>query len=257
MATCARNIVLFGDQMQLGQPVQGVHLGESGQSVLDYLLQGEPTVCPEQGLFLGESWRMHPDVCRFISDVIYGGELHAHPDCSNQKLVLTGDIPDGIKPTGLGFVPMSHTGCSQSSEEESAYIRDAYNYLLGQHYIDKKSERHQVTPEDILVISPYNLQVNLLKQTLPDGALVGTVDKFQGQEAPVVLIFMATSSGEEMPRDIEFLYSCNRLNVAISRAKCLAVLVANPKLLEISCLTVDQMKLVNTLCWAKAYSIEY
>jgi len=254
MGTCTRNIVLVGDQMQLGQPVQGIHPGESGQSVLDFLLQGEPTVRPEQGLFLGESWRMHPDVCRFISDVIYGGELHAHPDCSNQKLVLTGDIPEGIKPTGLGFVSMSHTGCSQSSEEEAAYIRDTYNYLLGQHYIDKKGERHPVTPEDILVISPYNLQVNLLKQQLPDGALVGTVDKFQGQEAPVVLISMATSSGEEMPRDIEFLYSRNRLNVAISRAKYLAVLVANPKLLEISCATVDQMKLVNTMCWAKTYA---
>lgn len=255
MGTCAQNVVLVGDQMQLGQPVQGVHPGESGQSVLDYLLQGEPTVRPEQGLFLGESWRMHPDVCQFISDVIYGGELRSHPDCSNQRLILTGLAPEGIKPTGLSFVPMSHVGCSQSSEQEAEYIKQTYSYLLNQTYTDKKGVSHSLSPQDILVISPYNLQVNHLKQVLPDGALVGTVDKFQGQEAPVVLISMATSSGEEMPRDIEFLYSRNRLNVAISRAKCLAVLVANPKLLEISCSTVDQMKLVNTLCWAKTYSI--
>jgi hypothetical protein len=105
-----------------------------------------------------------------------------------------------------------------------------------------------------LRVSPYNMQVNLLRETLPEGARVGTVDKFQGQEAAVVLISMATSSAEELPRDIEFLFSRNRLNVAISRARCLAVIVANPRLLEVPCRTLDQVKLVNVLCWARAYA---
>ena len=104
--------------------------------------------------------------------------------------------------------------------------------------------------ENILVVAPYNVQVNYLKSILPDGARVGTVDKFQGQEAEVVLISMTTSSAEDLPRNIEFLYSKNRLNVAISRARCLAVVVANPRLLEIPCQTVEQMQLVNTLCRA-------
>jgi uncharacterized protein len=107
---------------------------------------------------------------------------------------------------------------------------------------------------DILVVSPYNMQVNLLQSVLPASSRVGTVDKFQGQEAAVVLISMATSSGDDLPRQIEFLYSRNRLNVAISRARCLAVIFASPRLLEIPCSTVEQMKLVNTLCWVKSYS---
>ena len=107
-----------------------------------------------------------------------------------------------------------------------------------------------------MVVSPYNMQVELLKRTLPDGARVGTVDKFQGQEAPVVLVSMATSSGDDLPRDIEFLYSRNRMNVAISRARCLAVIFANPRLLEVPCSTVGQMVLVDGLCWAKQFADE-
>src|SRR5207247_9485177 len=107
--------------------------------------------------------------------------------------------------------------------------------------------------ENILVVSPYNMQVNHLKSILPSGARVGTVDKFQGQEAEVVLISMATSSGEDLPRNIEFLFSKNRLNVAISRARCLAVIVASPALLEIPCRTVEELELVNTLCHAREY----
>jgi superfamily I DNA and/or RNA helicase len=98
------------------------------------------------------------------------------------------------------------------------------------------------------------MQVDLLRSMLPAGARVGTVDKFQGQEAAIVLISMATSSGEDLPRNIEFLYSRNRLNVAISRARCLTILVANPRLLEITCGTIAQMELVNGLCWARHYA---
>lgn len=129
-----------------------------------------------------------------------------------------------------------------------------YQSLLRQYYRDKKGRKRRLTPENILVVAPYNVQVNYLKEVLPEGARVGTVDKFQGQEAEVVLISMTTSSGEDLPRNIEFLYSRNRLNVAISRARCLAVVLASPRLLEIDCGSVEQMRLVNTLCWARSYA---
>ena len=135
-------------------------------------------------------------------------------------------------------------------------MQELYVSLLKQSYVDRHGKRHRMSPENILVVAPYNMQVNLIKHTLPDGARVGTVDKFQGQEAEVVVISMATSSGEYLPRHMEFLYSKNRLNVAISRARCLAILVANPALMAIRCHTVDQVELVNTLCWVEEYSAE-
>jgi uncharacterized protein len=131
-----------------------------------------------------------------------------------------------------------------------------YNALLGQRWRDGQGREQAIGVDDILVVSPYNMQVELLKRTLPAGARVGTVDKFQGQEAAVVLVSMATSSGDDLPRHIEFLFSRNRLNVAISRARCLAVIYANPRLLEIPCRTISQMELVNGLCWAREYSEE-
>jgi hypothetical protein len=129
-----------------------------------------------------------------------------------------------------------------------------YQALLGKPWIDQTGQRRTITGEDILVVTPYNMQVNHLRDVLPAGARAGTVDKFQGQEAAVVLISMATSSGADMPRNIEFLYSRNRLNVAISRARCLSVIFASPRLLEIPCNTIEQMQLVNTLCWVRHYS---
>jgi len=132
-------------------------------------------------------------------------------------------------------------------------IHEIYASLLRQRYRDRGGAIHPMTTDNILVVSPYNMQVNHLKSILPSGARVGTVDKFQGQEAEVVLISMATSSGEDLPRNIEFLFSKNRLNVAISRARCLAVIVASPALLEIPCRTVEELELVNTLCHAREY----
>lgn len=248
MATCAKNIVLMGDQMQLGQPIQGVHPGESGKSALEYLLGDAATIAPEFGIFLPTTWRMHEDVCRFISDVVYDGKLHPEPNNQNQALQLTDNAHPSLKATGIAYVPIEHVGCSQSSQDEADLIYEIYQSLLQQQYRDKQGQIHDIESKDILVLSPYNQQVNLLKQTLPVDARVGTVDKFQGQEAQVVLITMATSSGDELPRDIEFLYSKNRLNVSISRAKCLAVVVANPALMAVKCKTIEQMSLVNTLC---------
>ena len=253
MSTSAKNIVLLGDQMQLGQPIQGVHPGESGQSTLEYLLKGEATIPEERGIFLKDTWRMHPDVCRFISDAVYSGRLEAEKDNANQKLMLPVDAHDAVKPTGISFIPIAHDGCSQRSDEEADLIQRIYADLLRSRYVDRTGKEHEMTVENILVVAPYNLQVNRLKQVLPAGARVGTVDKFQGQEAEAVLVSMTTSSGEYLPRDIDFLYSKNRLNVAISRARCWAGVVANPALLEVNVSSPLQMALVNTLCWVEEF----
>jgi len=254
MGVAARNIVLLGDQMQLPQPIQGVHPGRSGESTLDYLLDGAATIAPDRGIFLSDTWRMHPDVCAFISDAVYDGKLHSAERCSQQRLLLASTAHPALRPTGIHFWPVQHDECSQSSEPEAAAIKALYTDLLSQRWRNSRGEDLPITLDDILIVTPYNLQVRLLSRTLPAGARVGTVDKFQGQEAAVVIISMATSSGDHLPRDIEFLYSKNRLNVALSRAKCLAIVVASPRLLDVDCRTAEQIRLVNTLCWAEEYS---
>jgi superfamily I DNA and/or RNA helicase len=146
---------------------------------------------------------------------------------------------------------MNHAGCAQKSTEEAQEIERIYQSLLKQaSWINREGVKRRITADDILVVAPYNLQVNLLKRVLPDTARVGTVDKFQGQEAAVSLISMTTSSEADLPRHLEFLFSKNRLNVAISRARCLSVVVANPRLLDVRCRTPTEIALVNTLCWA-------
>ena len=254
MGLCARNLVLLGDPMQLGQPIQGVHPGHSGESTLEYLLDGGATVQPDRGIFLPTTWRMHPEVCRFISEAVYEGRLEAVPETAAQRIVLNDAAHPMLKPVGIVFHPIWHQGCSQKSVEEAELIVALYTNLLNQQYRDSRGLTHPITAADILVVAPYNLQVNLVRSLLPADARVGTVDKFQGQEAPVVLVSMTTSSGDELPRDIEFLFSRNRLNVAISRARSLAIVIANPALLEVPCQTAEQMALVNTLCWARNYS---
>jgi len=251
MGTSAKNIVLLGDQMQLGQPIQGIHPGRSGESSLEYLLNGMATIPAERGIFLETTWRMHPDVCRFISDAVYDGRLEPEPNNAKQTLLLTEDAHPALIPTGLRYVPIEHDACSQRSQQEADLVLELVISLLKQRFRDKQGQEHPMTLNDILVVAPYNMQVNLLKQVLPDGARVGTVDKFQGQEAEAVIVSMATSSGEYLPRYIEFLYSKNRLNVAISRAKCLAIFIANPALMAIRCSTPEEMALVNTLCWVR------
>jgi hypothetical protein len=151
-------------------------------------------------------------------------------------------------------VSVEHQDNSQKSIEEAMALDRAYRTLLGQPWINEKSEKHPITTEDILVVSPYNMQVNLLKQRLPAGARVGTVDKFQGQEGAAVLVSMASSSAEDAPRGIDFLFSRNRLNVALSRARCLSVIFCSPALLDLVCQDLERMKLVNTVCWTKEFA---
>jgi predicted RecB family nuclease len=254
MGVSAKNIVLVGDQMQLSQPIQGAHPGGSGISGLDHLLAGLATVPPDRGIFLATTFRMNPDICRFISEAVYDGRLVSDPSAHQQRIKLGAKTDAALAPTGLRFVAVDHAGFAQRCPPEAERLKQTYNAVLGQTWVDRKGAEKAIGHEDILVITPYNMQVNHLQDVLPADARVGTVDKLQGQEAAVVLISMATSSGDDMPRNIEFLYSRNRLNVAISRARCLSVIFASPRLLEIPCHTIEQMQLVNTLCWAKSYS---
>jgi predicted RecB family nuclease len=251
MGTSAKNIVLLGDQMQLGQPIKGAHPGESGLSSLEYLLQGKATIAAERGIFLGTTWRMHPDVCQFISDAVYDSRLHPKPHNSNRVLVLDERASAELRPSGIQFVAAQHDGCSQQSEEEAEVVRRLAVNLLGQRYRDKNGIEHSIELTNILVVAPYNMQVNLLRRVLPVGARVGTVDKFQGQEAEVVIVSMTTSNGDYLSRHMDFLFSKNRLNVAISRARSLAIVIANPDLLSIRCRSPEDMALVNTLCWVR------
>jgi uncharacterized protein len=246
--------VLVGDQMQLAQPIQGAHPGESGQSALDYYLQGEATIAPDKGILLDTSWRMHPSICEFISQAVYDGRLHAHPDCERQRLEVGAGAHPALKPHGMSVIEMAHEGCSQSSEEEAVLARQLIDELISTEFIDRHGKKSVIGLQNILVVAPYNAQVNLLKAHLPDGARIGTVDKFQGQEAEVVIVSLATSSPEDLPRHVDFFYSKNRLNVAISRARTLAILLMNPRLLELDAASIEHLQMVNTLAWAKAHA---
>jgi predicted RecB family nuclease len=249
----ARSLVLVGDPMQLAQPVQGRHPGQSAASGLAYVLDGYATVPAGRGIFLPVSRRLHPLICAYVSDLVYEGRLKSDAGAARQTLLLDRTNPP-LAPAGLRFVPVVHSGNSQSSEEEGEAVAQVYRALIGQGFRNRDGEARRITEADILVVTPYNAQVNLLKRVLPADARVGTVDKFQGQEAPVCLVSMATSSGEELPRDIAFLFSVNRLNVAISRAQALAVVLASPRLLDVPCRTIEEMRLVNALCAVADYA---
>lgn len=244
MGRCAHNIVLVGDPMQLPQPLQGSHPGESGLSCLEYLINGHRVIPPERGIFLPESRRMHPGICRFISQAVYEGRLESDEAAAAQTLVSR----KGTSLLGARLEPIQHTGRSQVSPEEIAAIRGQIEAMMGSVYRDRKGKQRVVTHDDILVVAPYNAQVNALRVTLPPDIRVGTVDNFQGQEAPICLVSMTTSSGEELPRDLAFLFSLNRINVAVSRAQAAAIVMASPLLLETPCRTVEDMALVNVLC---------
>jgi uncharacterized protein len=237
MGTSARSLILLGDPVQLAQVTQGVHPERSGASVLEHLLEGHETIPEDRGIFLEQSRRMHPKVCRFISEVFYEGRLESIP-ALNRSTSLG---------AGLRWIAVGHEGNRVSSEQEADAIAEQVDELLRGSLIDARGSR-SIRARDVMVVAPYNAQVRLLRQRLPAGVEVGTVDKFQGREAPVVVYSMTSSSGEDVPRGLDFLLSRNRLNVAISRAQCLAYLVCSPRLLEVNCKTIEQMRLANGLC---------
>jgi len=247
VAPAAKNLVLLGDPLQLAQVSQGVHPAGLGRSVLDYLLGDHATVPPEQGIFLDTSYRMHPDICSFISAHVYAGRLRAAPETAGSLLESA-----GLRGAGLRYRPVAHSENARESIEEAECILTEIRRLRKGRVRVGDGKARPVTDADILVVTPYNAQRLLLEGMLAEaefpGVRVGTVDKFQGQEAPIVFYTMATSSLEEAPRGIDFLFEKNRFNVAISRAQCMSVLVANPHLLDIRCTTVEQMAMLNLLC---------
>jgi predicted RecB family nuclease len=253
MARCARNLVLMGDPMQLEQPIQGSHPGESGQSALGYLLQNRATIPPDLGIFLGTSYRMHPDICRFISEGIYEGRLDAHPGTATH-VIQSSDPKQSIR-SGLYFLAVEHLDNTKESREEVEAIVQLVDRLTGLDYCsDRGSKTGQIGRDDILIVAPYNAQVKRLTERLGDRARIGTVDRFQGQEAPIVILSMCTSNLDQAPRGLEFLLNRNRLNVAISRGQCAAIVVANPLLASAHCTTLEQLVQVNLFCKLLAQS---
>jgi len=246
LSQAACSLVPLGDPQQLDQPQKGVHPPGADVSALAHVLGEHATIGPDQGLFLEQTWRLHPDICAFISELFYDGRLISRAENKHQRLNCHGSL-DG---TGLRYVPVEHVGNQNESPEEVERVAELLDRLVrdGATWTDKKDVTHPVTLEHILIVAPYNAQVSALVQRLPSGARVGTVDKFQGQQAPVVLYSMATSSPEDAPRGMEFLYSLNRLNVAVSRAQCVAVIVASPALFRVQCRTPRQIELANALC---------
>jgi uncharacterized protein len=249
MSRSTKNIILMGDQMQLGQPSQGSHPEDSGLSILDYLLCTTPTIHESMGAFLGTTYRMHSDVNRFISDAVYEGKLESAFD-NDIQCIKVPDKYQGIlnKEAGIITVPIFHEGNTQASEEEVEQISLLARQLIGRTFITKNRVERLIDWDDILFVAPYNHQVNKLRSVLGDQAKVGSVDKFQGQEAPIVFLSMCSSNVNESSRGMEFLFSKNRINVAISRAQCMAIVVYSPTLLETSASNLNQLEITNLFC---------
>jgi predicted RecB family nuclease len=245
VSQAAKTIVLLGDPQQLDQPTQGSHPEGVDASALDHILDGHQTIPEDRGLFLEETWRLHPTICAFTSELFYEDRLRPHPGLELQEIRSTGLLQG----SGLRYRPVSHAGNQSSSPEEAEVVRSLVTDILAAHptWINREGREAPLGLGDILIIAPYNAQVFELQTRLP-GARVGTVDKFQGQEAPLVIYSMTTSSHADAPRGMEFLYSLNRLNVATSRAKCVCVLVASPSVFEADCRTPDQMRMANAYC---------
>lgn len=241
----AKNVVLLGDPQQLEQPQQASHPEGSELSALEYLLEGHDTMPLSRGLFLGETWRLHPAICSFTSDMFYEGKLLPVAG-------LEGQLIAGITKyagAGLFYEPIEHVGNQNSSPEEADAVAAIVADLLqaGVTWTNAKGQTKALKLGDILIVAPYNAQVSKISERIP-GAHVGTVDKFQGQEAPVVIYSMATSDSADAPHGMDFLFNRNRLNVATSRARCVCIMVANPKLFELDCRTPDQMRMANAFC---------
>jgi uncharacterized protein len=245
VSQACRTLVLVGDPQQLDQPTRGSHPEDTDVSALHHLLDGKPTIAAHQGLFLDETWRLHPQICSFTSELFYEGKLRPRAGLEHQVIASRSRVHG----TGLRFLPVVHAGNQSSAPEEAERIRELVQEILGSSSIwtDHDGQQHSLRAQDILIIAPYNAQVFELQERLP-GSPIGTVDKFQGQEAPIVIYSMTTSTHADAPRGMEFLYSLNRLNVATSRAKCLCILVGAPALFEPECRTPRHMELANAFC---------
>ncbi len=243
---CAKNLILLGDPQQLEQPQLGSHPEGAEVAALNHLLDGSATIAPDRGLFLDTTWRLCPSICQFTSEQFYDGRLESQSGLERQEVFG----PSPFIGHGLIRVEVDHEGNQNRSYEEIEVISKIVDQILdGEHqWSDMEGELKTIGEDDILVVAPFNAQVNALQKELGDRARVGTVDKFQGQEAPIVIYSTASSSAEEAPRGMSFLYNPNRLNVATSRARCLAIIVSSPKLFEPECRTPGQIQLANAFC---------
>lgn len=242
----ADSLVLLGDPQQLEQPRKGTHPEGAGVSALEHMLGGRLTVEEGRGLFLPETWRLPPSIVAFTSAVFYEGRLHARAGLERQAIAAP-----PFAGNGLWVIDVDHHGNRSASDEEVAVVEQLVSVLTkpGSTWTDHRGDVRPLTCSDILVVAPFNAHVSRLGDRLePRGVRVGTVDRFQGQEAPVVIYSMATSQPEDAPRGLEFLYSLNRLNVATSRARGAAFLVASRQLCAPDCRTPRHIRLANALC---------
>ncbi len=247
VSQAAKNLVLIGDPQQLERPLKGSHPPGAEKSALQHLIGEHKTIPDGMGLLLPRTHRMHPKICAFTSELFYDGRLSA--ENFTQFQVIEGH--PWLSGAGLWFVPVAHEGNRNSCAEEVKVVAKIIDGLLkpGVRWCPSTGNSRRLKKlEDILVVAPYNAQVFDLLTRLPTGVPVGTVDKFQGQEAPVVIYSLTTSSPEDAPRGMEFLYSLNRLNVATSRAKSAVIVVGNPRLFEPDCRNPRQMQLANAFC---------
>lgn len=243
----AKNIILIGDQMQLEQPIQGSHPGIAGASALEFMLQNHAVIPDDKGIFLERTYRMHPAICQPLSEVVYEGKLKA--DQANKNQAITVEKPKYItQHNGILSIPVRHVGNTQSSDEEVEIVQQLIDELKTGTFTNKQGEKSLITEKNILIVAPYNMQVNLLKEKLNGDLQIGTIDKFQGQEAPVVIVSMAVSDVEESSRGLGFVFDINRLNVAISRAQALAIVVANERLENCHVKSLGQMEKVSFFC---------
>ena len=248
MMTAAKNTVFLGDPLQLPQVTQTQHPGDIGASVLEHLLGHEMRpVTPDRGILLADSYRMHPDVCRFISELLYEGKLRSAAGRELQDVASP-----GLSGTGLRYLAVEHSGNAQRSEEEAERIASEIETLLVGTVRDFEGRTRPLTPADIIVVTPYNAQVRCIERVLEARGFgdveVGTVDKFQGREAYVVFFSTAASSPEDASRGVVFVFDRQRFNVAISRARALAVMVGSPELRARNCTSVEQMMAANGVC---------
>jgi uncharacterized protein len=245
VAQSAKSVVLLGDPQQLEQPLQGSHPEGSDVSALEHLLAGAKTIPPDKGLFLEKTWRLHPRLCEFTSEAFYEGRLLSRDGLEKQRI----EGHPWLSESHLWWVPVLHEGNQNAAAEEVDVITSVVESLLKPEvkWIDDEGNGRELQLSDILIVAPYNAQVSDLSAKIP-GARIGTVDKFQGQQAPIVIYSLTTSSPEDAPKGMEFLYSLNRLNVATSRAQAMAIIIGSPRLLEPECHSPRQMQLANALC---------
>jgi predicted RecB family nuclease len=249
LAVCraTKSAVLLGDPQQLQQPRKGSHPDGVDVSALRHILGEHQTIPAERGIFLPETWRLPPPICSFTSEIFYEGKLHAKPGLENRRVERAGPLNGA----GLWWLPVVHDGNQNWSAEEVDAVFQIVTMLTtsGGRWINERGDETAIASQHILVVAPYNAHVSRLTERLnPLGVRVGTVDKFQGQQAPIVIYSMATSRPEDAPRGMEFLYSLNRLNVATSRAQAVCILTSSPLLFEPDCKTPRQMRLANALC---------